>query len=125
MAEAVLDIVAEDPQEQHVAERCNQLPCMNIAVKMVAVLAAGCSREARRDERPLVDEVIAAAELDEEEQHVEADQNEGDDRGRPPLRIVVADREHAGVASLRGPRGAIITKPTAKSIRAACRASMH
>ncbi len=61
-------------------------------------VGGGMGGESRRNESPFGDELIAAGELDEEDQHIEADQHEGDDRCRAPLRIVVADREHAGIA---------------------------
>ena len=41
-----------------------------------------------------LDELIAAAKLGQEHHNIEGDQREGDDRGRPPLRVVVADRKH-------------------------------
>lgn len=58
-------------------------------------------REARGDERPLLDELVAAGELDQEEQHVEADQDEGDDGSRPPLTVVITDWEHLASCLVR------------------------
>ena len=70
---------------------------MNIAENTVGTLAAGMLGESLRDEGPFGDELVAAGKLGEKNQDIEADQREGDDRGRAPLRIVVADREHAGI----------------------------
>ena len=68
-------------------------------------IGGGMLGESLRDERPFGDEVIAAGKLDEENQDIEADQHEGDDRGDAPLRIVVADREHAAFSLFRSPCG--------------------
>ena len=43
---------------------------------------------------PTADECLAAAELEEEHEHVEGDQDYGDDGERPALCVVVANREH-------------------------------
>jgi hypothetical protein len=94
VAELVLDIVAEDPQEQHVAEEMKPASVHEHGGEDGHGALDWILREARRDERPLLDEAIAAAELDQKEQHVEADQGKGDDWCRAPLRVVVADGEH-------------------------------
>ena len=50
----------------------------------------------------MLDKLVAAAELDQEEQHVEGDQDVGDDGQRPSLGIVVADGEHQASCLARG-----------------------
>ena len=94
MAEAVLDVVAEDPQEHHVADEMEPAAMHEHGSEDGERALGRLLREARWDERPVLDEAVAARELDQEEQHVEDDQNERDDRCRAPLRVVVADGEH-------------------------------
>ena len=46
-AQGVLDVVAEDPQEEHVAGDVEEPPCMNIDVKIVRI-GAGTSEPTRQ-----------------------------------------------------------------------------
>jgi hypothetical protein len=46
--------------------------------------------ELSRHERPLLNEILSCAQLNEEHKDVQRDQYEGHDRDRPALRIVVA-----------------------------------
>ena len=78
-------------------KRCIQPPCMNMAVKIVTDAGAGLSANSAGMNAHCRDELVAAGKLEQEHQHVEADQDEGDDRGGAPLRVVVADREHASL----------------------------
>src|SRR5262245_63401435 len=50
--------------------------------------------EAPRNEGPLLDEGLASAQLDEEEQHVERNERIGHNGQRSARRVVVADRKH-------------------------------
>ena len=72
--------------------------------------------KSRRNERPLGDELIAAGELGEEDQHIEADKRERDDRERAPLAVVVADRKHAGFRLFCSPCGRDHSQARGKSI---------
>src|SRR5215470_14659357 len=75
------------------------------------------ARKSRGNERPFLDELVPAGKLDEEDQDIEADESIGDVWGSPPLRVVVADREHAGVLPRFGSgSAAIIAEVGGKSI---------
>ena len=97
MPEAVLDIVAEYPQEQHVAEQMHPA-AMHEHRREHGGGIGGRVSENCRDERPFDDEGIALGKLQEKNQHIEADQHEGDAGGRAPLPIVVADRKHEALS---------------------------
>jgi hypothetical protein len=96
VSEAVLDIVAKDPQEQHIAEQMQPTAMHEHGREDRDRVCLGTAGKARRYESPVLDELVAAGKLDEEDQDIEADKDEGDVRHAPPLRVVVADREHAG-----------------------------
>ena len=95
-AETILDIVAEDPQEQHVAEQMH--PAAVQEHRGEDGIGIGCRRigEARRDEGKLLDEPVARGELDQEHDHVERDEDDRDDRHGAALRVVVAQWKHGG-----------------------------
>jgi hypothetical protein len=103
--EAVFNIVAEDPQEQHVAEQMQPAAMHEHGGEDGRYIGVRMLGESGGNERPLGDELISAGELDEKEQHIEADQGERDHRDGPPLRVVVADREHVFCGLPGGPCG--------------------
>src|SRR3990170_2081194 len=99
MPETVLDIVAENPQEEHVAEEMEPAAMHEHCSEDRHPVETGAGRKARRDERPRFDELVARAELDQEHEHVEGDESESDERNDAAQAIVVADGEHAAQAS--------------------------
>jgi hypothetical protein len=74
---------------------------MNMAVKMVTAPSAGCCEKRAGMNAHCSMKLVAAGELDQEEQHVEADQDEGDDGSRPPLTVVITDGEHLASCLVR------------------------
>ena len=96
--------------------RCSQPPCMNMAVKIVTAFASGLpeNRAGMNDHSSMN---IPAGKLDEEDQDIKAGEGIGDVGGSPPLRVVVADREHAGVLPRFGSgSAAILAEVGGKSI---------
>ena len=105
--EAVLDVVAEDPQVEHVAEQVQPAAVEELArherggLARQVVAAAPGGRQVGRDHAPLGDErlerrVAAAgeqAQLPGEDDEAGDDQRQRDER-RPPRRIGVPERDH-------------------------------
>ena len=102
MAEPILDIVAEDPQEQHVAEEMHPAAMHEHGGEDLHRACHGALGKLGGDECPLPDEGFASGELEQEHRNIQADKGEGDDRGGAPLRVVVTDREHASLPFARG-----------------------
>ena len=59
MAEAVLDVVAEDPQEQHVAEEMQPAAMHEHGGENRDDVRCGIRRELGGDERPILDKLVA------------------------------------------------------------------
>ena len=79
MPHAVFDVVAEDPEVQHVAGDVKEPPCRNIEVKTVT------HEEGRGHEPEVQREVVDRAperQLEQEHEHVGHDERDGDDRRR-------------------------------------------
>ena len=98
--EPVLDVVAEDPEVEHVAAEVHPAGVHEHRREDRRHICGGVSQEPGWHERPLPDERIAAAELDDEEQHVKGDQGVGDDRETPFAAVVVANGQHRTLSSL-------------------------
>lgn len=116
VAEAVFDLVAEDPQNSILPKRWSQPPCMNIAEKMVTALAPGWAEKREGTKAQLVMNWSPPASSARKNQHVEADKSKSDGGKGTSLRVVVADWEHAGLRLLKDRAARIIAKPIAKSI---------
>src|SRR5262245_59664544 len=93
-SEIVLDVVAEDPEVEHVATEVQPTGVHEHGGEDGGDGAGRVLREAPRYEGPLVDERVAAAQLDEEKQDVERNQPIGHDGQRPAALVVIADRKH-------------------------------
>ena len=102
VAEPILDIVAEDPQEQHVAEEMHPAAMHEHGGEDLHRACHGALRKLGGDECPLPDKGIACGELEQEHRKVQDDEGNGDDRSGAPLRVVVTDREHASLPFARG-----------------------
>ena len=103
----VLDVVAEDPQEQHVAEQVQPAAVQEHAGDHPehrlpeVVTRFERRRDVRRHRPPAVEEPLEAGipvggrdrQLDREGGHAQADQREGDDRC-PAGRVAIAERDH-------------------------------
>ncbi len=61
-------------------KRCIQPPCMNMAVKMFVDVGRGLGTEARRNERPVLNEGVAALQFQQEDEDVDDDQYDRHDR---------------------------------------------
>lgn len=85
VAEAVFDIVAEDPQKQHIAEQVQPAAMHEHRGEYGHQIGAWVVRKSGGNEGPIGDELVSAAKFSQEDQHVEADKRERDDRGGTPL----------------------------------------
>ena len=74
--ELVLDVVAEDPQIEHVAAEMQPAAVHEHGGEDGGHVAGWVLAEPGRNERPLANEGIAAVQLDEEEENVERDQRD-------------------------------------------------
>ena len=86
VAEAVLDVVAEDPQVEHVAAQVQPAAVHEHGAEHRGDVAGGIGGEAGRNEGPLLDERVAVVELEQEDEGVDGDQGIGDVRGRTGAR---------------------------------------
>ena len=117
-AEAVLDVVAEDPQEQHVAEQVQPAAVQEHAREHPDVawpeVGAGLERvgDVGRNGAPLPEERlegrVAAGggdrQLDREGHEAGADEGQGDER-RPARRVPIPERDHWSASGERWPSG--------------------
>ena len=100
--EAVLDVVAEDPQVQHVAAEVQPAAVHEHGGENGRDVGPRMVREAPRHEGPFVDELVAVLQLQEEDQHVDGNEDVGDVRRRAPQGVVIADRKHLSALHLSG-----------------------
>ncbi len=100
MPEAVFDIVAEDPQVQHVAAEVQPTAMHEHGAENGCDVGSRIFREASGHECPFLDEPVAVLQLEQEDEHVDDDEDEGDVRRRAPHGIVVAERKHLSVLHL-------------------------
>jgi hypothetical protein len=80
VAEAILDIVAENPQGQHVSAEMQPAAVHEHRREERWHVGRWMRPEAAGNERPLFHERVAAAEFDEEQQQVQCDERIRDDR---------------------------------------------
>ena len=71
MPEAVLDVVAEDPQVEHVAAEVQPAAVHEHGGENGRDVGSRIVREASGHERPLLDEPVAVLQLQEEDEHVD------------------------------------------------------
>ena len=100
--EAVLDVVAEDPQVEHVAAEVQPAAVHEHGAENGRDVGSRIVREAPGHECPFLDEPVAVLQLEQEDEHVDDDEDEGDVRRRAPHGIVVAERKHLSVLHLSG-----------------------
>src|SRR5262249_28888539 len=91
VAKSVLNVVTKDPQVEHVATQMQPPAVHEHGRKQRRELAGGIGQEAARHKRPLVYERVAAAELDEKEQHIQQDERIGDDWNGSLASVVITE----------------------------------
>ena len=116
MAEAVFDIVAEDPQEQHVAEQMQPAAMHEHGREDGHRVGAGLARKtAPGTNAHFGDELIAAGQLGQKDQHVEADQRERDD-GKVRRWLLSSPTGNMRTGLLPDPCGAIIAEAAGEEV---------
>ena len=91
MAEAIFDVVAEDPQIQHVPAEVDPPRVHEHGGEQRGKTGGRVGQEPTRNEGPLLHEGVAACELNQEEQNVHGDQRVSDEGKGSSTAVVVAD----------------------------------
>src|SRR5262245_57111105 len=112
VAETILDIVTKDPKVEHVSTQMYPSGVHEHGGKQRWEIRGRIGEKPGRNERPLFNERVATAELDEEEQDVQRDQRIRDYREGSLAAVVVTDWKHECSSSNRGVKGRARTVPS-------------